>query len=88
MPVWVALIPPAAFLLWSVVGALAFAQRAGLASAAAAWLSGAAIGAASAAILPGTRGETLPGGRVRQPGSWLPLILYLGVFVVRYACGG
>jgi hypothetical protein len=58
-----------------------------LASGIAAWLIGAACGAASGFILPEPRGERLANGRVRQPASWLPLILYLGVFVVRYACG-
>ncbi len=87
VPIVVALIPSAAFLIWSLVGANAFAGRAGIAMAAAAWLVGAVIGVVSAMALPEPRGQRLPGNRVRQPGSWLPLILYLGVFVVRFACG-
>ena len=86
-PLLIALIPSTAFLIWSLVGVRAFASQVGLASAIAAWLVGAACGAVSGVILPEPRGERLANGRVRQPGSWLPLILYLGVFVVRYACG-
>jgi membrane associated rhomboid family serine protease len=87
MPVIVALIPPAAFLIWSIVGAHAFADRAGGGMAASAWLAGAVVGALSGVWMPEPRGERLSGGRVRQPGSWLPLFLYLGVFVIRFACG-
>ncbi len=87
IPVPVALIPTGAFLIWSLIGAAAFAGHAGVAMAGLAWLAGAAIGAISGVLLPEPRGERLPDGRVRQPGSWQPLILYLGVFVVRFACG-
>ena len=87
LPLVVALIPSAAFLIWSILGAAAFASHAGVALAAAAWLGGALVGAVSGILLPEPRGERLPGGRVRQPGSWLPLAQYLGVFVVRFACG-
>ena len=87
LPVIVALIPSAAFLIWSVLGALAFAERAGMGLALGAWLAGAAVGALTGVLLPEPRGERLAGGRVRQPGSSLPLILYLGVFIVRFACG-
>ena len=87
VPVLVALIPSAAFLIWSTVGAQAFAARAGFGIAIAAWLTGASAGAISGIIMPEPRGERLPGGRVRQPASSLPLILYLGVFIVRFACG-
>lgn len=83
----VALIPTAAFLIWSIVGAHAFAVSAGYAIAVSAWLVGAAVGAITGIALPDPRGEVLPGRRVRQPGSLLPLFLYLGVFVVRFACG-
>jgi hypothetical protein len=86
-PLIVALIPSGAFLIWSLVGASAFAGRVGLASAAGVWLAGAACGAVSGLVLPEPRGERLENGRVRQPGSWLPLLLYLGVFVIRFACG-
>ncbi len=87
VPVAVALLPSIAFLLWSVMGVAAFAHQFGIQPALAAWAGGAALGAASGAFLPDPRGQRLPGGRVRQPGSPLPLILYLGVFVVRFACG-
>jgi hypothetical protein len=86
-PVIVALIPSAAFLIWSLVGASAFAGRVGLAAAAGVWLAGAAFGAVSGMVLPEPRAERLGNGRIRQPGSWLPLALYLGVFLVRFACG-
>lgn len=86
-PVAVALLPSAAFLIWSLVGAAALAARAGAPLAAGAWLAGAGVGATSALLLPDPRGQRLAGGRVRQPGTWLPLALYLGVFVVRFACG-
>lgn len=87
VPILVALIPSAAFLIWSLIGAQSFALRAGPSIAIGAWLSGAAIGAISGFLLPEPRGQRLPGGRVRQPGSPLPLVLYLGVFIVRFACG-
>jgi hypothetical protein len=86
-PLLVALIPSAAFLIWSLVGASAFAGQVGAAFAATAWLTGAAFGGASGVLLPDARGERLANGRLRQPGSRLPLILYLAVFLVRYACG-
>jgi hypothetical protein len=86
-PLIVALVPSAAFLVWSLVGAGAFAGRVGLASAAAVWLVGAACGSSSGIVLPEPRGQRLESGRIRQPGSWLPLILYLGVFLIRFACG-
>jgi len=87
VPAVVALLPSAAFLIWSIAGANTFAARAGAAPAAVAWLVGAAIGAVSFALLPEPRGERLAGGRVRQPGSRIPLVLYLGVFAIRFACG-
>jgi hypothetical protein len=70
-----------------MVGAHAFAAAAGYPAATIAWLAGAAIGAVTGVALPEPRGQRLPGRRVRQPGSVLPLLLYLGVFVVRFACG-
>lgn len=87
LPVAGALVPTAAFLIWSIVGAHTFAVTAGYAVALAAWLGGAAVGAITGVAMPEARGERLPGRRVLQPGSVLPLILYLGVFVVRFACG-
>lgn len=87
LPVVVALIPAAAFLVWSIVGVHAFASRAGAGLALSVWLAGGAVGAFTGMLLPEPRGERMADGRVRQPGSWLPLILYLGVFVMRFACG-
>lgn len=87
VPVVVALIPSAAFLIWSLTGVAAFAERAGFGLAAIAWLTGVAVGATSGVTLPDARAQRLPGGRVRQFGSAVPLALYLGVFVIRFACG-
>lgn len=87
VPVAVALLPSIGFFLWSVTGVSAFAHQVGIVSALGAWGIGAALGAASGVLVPDPRGQRLPGGRVRQPGSPLPLILYLGVFVARFACG-
>jgi hypothetical protein len=87
VPVFVAIIPVAAFFIWSVFGAVSFAAIAGGVFAAAAWIGGAAIGAASAKLLPDARGVRLPGGRVHLPKSWIPLLLYMVVFVVRFGCG-
>jgi hypothetical protein len=87
VPVVIALIPTAAFMIWSIVGAYFFAVTAGFLVAAAAWLVGATAGAITGITLPEPSGERLPDQRVRQPGSALPLILYLSVFVVRFACG-
>ena len=87
VPVVVALIPSAAFLIWSGLGLIGYAARFGVAPALIAGAVGLGIGVASAWALPEPRAALLPGGRVRQPGSPLPLILYLGVFAIRFACG-
>lgn len=87
VPLAVALIPALAFFGWSLFGAAGFAASAGAATARTAWVGGLAAGALSAMLLPETRGIRLPGGRVRQPGSRLPLALYLTVFVARFVCG-
>ena len=63
------------------------ATLAGSATAALSWAAGAVFGDASASVLPEPRGHLLPGRRVRQPASWLPLTLYLTVFVARFSCG-
>ena len=86
-PIAVALIPVIAFLLWSIAGLRAFAGASSMSVALGAWVGGALVGGVSALLLPEPRGIRLPGGRVRIPGSWLPLILYLAVFVGRFACG-
>ncbi|MFD1786677.1 DUF6622 family protein [Sphingomonas floccifaciens] len=87
LPVAVALIPSAAFLLWSLLGVAAFARVVGVVPAVGAWVIGAGLGGLSGLLLPEPRGRRVAGGRVVQPGSVMPLVLYLGVFVVRFACG-
>ena len=87
VPVFVAVIPVAAFFIWSVFGAASFAAIAGAVFAAAAWLGGAVAGVITAYLLPDARGVRLPGGRVHLPKSWIPLALYMLVFIVRFACG-
>lgn len=87
VPIVVALLPVAAFFVWSMVSASGFALGAGATTAALAWFGGAVFGVVSAVVLPEPRGSLLPARRVRQPASWLPLALYLTVFVARFACG-
>ena len=87
VPLVVALLPSAAFLIWSLIAARAFAVAAGSEVAAITWVVGVGVGAASAYLLAEPRGMLLPNGRVRQPGTPVPLVLYLTVFVVRFACG-
>lgn len=87
VPIAVALIPFIAFATWSIIGAVTLATLAGSTTAALAWVAGAIVGGASAFVLPEPRAHLLPGRRVRQPASWLPLTLYMTVFVARFACG-
>ncbi len=87
VPLPVALIPMVAFLMWSLLGLKSFAAHAGFAPAIMALAAGAIAGVLSSILLPDPQGERLPGGRVRQPGSPIPLVLYLGVFIVRFVCG-
>lgn len=87
MPLAVALIPVAVFFVWSVIGAVNFASNGGLAIAGLAWFGGAAVGAASVAAWPDPRATRLAGGRIRLPGSWLPLAMYLTIFSARFVCG-
>jgi hypothetical protein len=87
VPLVVALIPVTAFFLWSVIGALSFAQSAGAVFAAIAWVSGIGTGAISAFVLPEARAKRIAGGRILLPGSWMPLCLYMTVFIARFACG-
>ena len=87
VPITVALIPAVAFLIWSLFGAWSFANVAGVGVALLTWLAGAAVGATTGVLLPEPRGQRLHDGRVRLPGTWMPLALYLGVFVVRFGCG-
>jgi hypothetical protein len=87
VPLAVAYIPVVAFSAWSVIGAVTFAARAGGGLATLAWLGGALLGAATSYLWPDPKATRLEAGRIRLPGSWLPLILYLSVFIVRFACG-
>lgn len=87
VPVGVALLPFATFLIWSLFGLWSFAAFAGWTIALSAWTGGALIGAVTAVVVPEPRGERLASKRVRLPGTWLPLTLYVGVFVARFACG-
>lgn len=87
VPVFVALIAPAAFLVWSLFGANSFATSYGAVFAVMIWLGGAAMGAASGYILPEPQGRTLPNRRVTLPATWMPLVTYMTVFVLRFACG-
>jgi hypothetical protein len=87
VPVVVALIAPAAFLLWSLFGAANFGSAYGAVLAAAVWLGGAAVGAVTGYILPEPQGQRLPEKRVMLPGSWMPLVTYMTVFTLRFACG-
>ncbi len=87
VPIAVALIPVIAFCVWSILGAHSFSALAGTKIALGAWFGGAVIGAGSAYILAEAQAIRLPAGRVRLPGSWMPLILYMMVFIARFACG-
>jgi hypothetical protein len=87
VPIAVALIAPAAFLVWSLFGATSFGGQFGAIFAAAIWLGGAALGAVSGYLVPEPQGERLPGKRVSLPGTWMPLATYMLVFVLRFACG-
>ena len=87
VPLFIALLPSIAFLAWSLLGAHILAETAGNGFAALSWFGGAAVGVFSAFVLPEPRGGRRPGGRILLPATWLPLALYLLVFVARFACG-
>jgi hypothetical protein len=87
VPIVIALTPVFAFSAWSVIGVTRFAMDSGAQIAIAAWIGGILFGVISATALPEARALRTGGGRVRQPASWSPLILYLAVFVGRFACG-
>ncbi|WP_395699386.1 DUF6622 family protein [Aquabacterium sp.] len=51
-----------------------------------AWLTGLAAGAVAFTLLKlPLRAQTLPDGRFAVGGSWLPMVLLIGVFLLRYA---
>jgi hypothetical protein len=87
VPIIVALIPVFAFSAWSVVAVARLVTNNGSYAAVAAWLGGLLFGVISALVLPEARATRTAGGRVCQPASWSPLVLYLTVFVGRFACG-
>lgn len=87
VPIIIALIPPFAFSVWSVFGLTGLVLNNGVYPAVAAWLGGFLFGVISALMLPEARATRTVGGRVRQPASWSPLILYITVFLGRFACG-
>lgn len=87
VPIAVALIPVVAFSAWSIAGVGSVAMHGNAALAIAAWLGGILLGVLGAVVLTEARATRTGGGRVRQPGSWSPLVLYLTVFVGRFACG-
>lgn len=86
-PVAVALIAPVAFLVWSLMGANGFAASYGAIFASVIWLAGAAIGAVSGYLMPEPRGQKLSNRRVKLPATWMPLVTYMTVFILRFACG-
>ena len=86
VPIIVALIPVFAFSAWSLVGVATLVMNNGAYPALAAWIGGLLFGVIGAVILPEARATRTAGGRVCQPASWSPLILYLTVFVGRFAC--
>jgi hypothetical protein len=87
VPIVVALIAPAVFLIWSLTGASAFGGSYGMVAAGAIWIAGAAIGTVSGYLVPEPTGQRLPNKRVTLPGSWMPLFTYMTVFVLRFICG-
>lgn len=87
VPIAVALLPSLAFLAWSLFGAYALGRAGGAPLASLAWLGGALVGGASTLFLAEPRGERRRHGRVLLPATSLPLVLYLTIFVARFACG-
>lgn len=87
VPVAVALLPSVAFLAWSLVGAYALGRTGGAPLASLAWLGGAGAGVLSTLVIKEPRGRRRSDGRVSLPATSLPLVLYLAVFVARFACG-
>lgn len=79
---------PVAMCGYSLLGTCnAFAQV-GEPLVAAAWLAGAVLGYSANRVLDLPRGVTPnPDGSVRLAGSVAPLLLYLGIFLMRYALG-
>ena len=71
VPVAVALLPSIAFLVWSLIGAVALGRTGGAPLAALAWLGGAAAGALSTAIVREPRGRRRSDGRVALPATAL-----------------
>jgi hypothetical protein len=73
---------------YSLLGTCNAFGQAGLVAAAGAWLTGAALGAAANRVLDLPRGVSANAdGTVRLAGSAAPLVLFLAIFLMRYALG-
>lgn len=83
----VAAIAPAAFLIWSLAAAAGLAGAAGIGLTAGVWAAAFALGAASFRLRIGERPSQLPDGRFLFPATPVPLIVYAGIFILRYALG-
>lgn len=87
VPMWLALLLPAAMLVLSLSGVV---QYVGPSPAAlAAWAAGVAAGTALSLKAIGRNVATYDAakGRLTVAGSWVPLLVILGIFLVRYAMG-
>lgn len=87
VPMWLALVLPAAMLVLSLSGVV---QYVGPSPAAlAAWAAGVAAGTALSltAIGRNVAAYDAAKGRLTVAGSWAPLLVILGIFLVRYAMG-
>lgn len=87
VPMWLALLLPAAMLVLSLSGVV---QYVGPSPAAlAAWAAGVAAGTALSLTAIGRNVATYDAaqGRLTVAGSWVPLLVILGIFLVRYAMG-
>lgn len=81
-------IAPVAMTLFSLWGTTsAFARSPLVAEALWLWLLAAAALAALLAMAPSTARYDAATRSFRLPGSWVPLVLFLGVFLVRYVVG-
>lgn len=82
-----AALAPAAFVVWSLSGALALARAGSPGLAPAVWVGALGAGALTVLIHRGPRPAHLGGGLFAFPATAAPLLLYLAVFWARYALG-
>ena len=75
---------PIVFLSWSLVGALAFGSVSGALTAASLWASSLVAGLLSFRVIGPPPGEWIDGRQFRRTGSWGPLVVYVGIFFIRY----